>query len=331
MPKVLTVQDVARGRHRRPHHARNRAVGGFVMAIALVAAAGTMETAHAATPPVRPFGGFAEAGVVPLTHGHSHNDYERRHPLSDALSRGYTSIEVDVVLVGGQLLVGHDLIQALARGATLRSLYLDPLADWVARNGGAVFGPGGPALTLLIDVKSEARSTWRALEGTLANYEDMLTRFTPDGIEPGAVTVVVSGNRAPDLVAADSERFTALDARVDDLAGPNPAEPALMPMISARWADLFRWNGNGAMPAAELDLLRELVRAAHAQGRVVRLYDTPARTAAARENVWRTELAVGVDLLNVDDLTAGQAFLLAQQGPSGPGHRLAAGGVRRTP
>lgn len=333
---------MAGGRHRSPQPTRNRVVGVLAMAVALVAAGGTMETAHAATAPVRPFAGFAAEGVVPLLQGHSHNDYEQRAPLSDALSRGYTSIEVDVVLLGGQLLVGHDWVQALAGGRTLRALYLDPLADWVERNSGAVFSAGGPPLTLLVDVKSDARSTWRALEGVLANYSDMLTRFTPDGVEPGAVTVVVSGNRAPDLVAADTERFTALDGRAEDLAGPDQTEASLMPMISERWGDVVRWNGTGTMPRAELAKLRALVHKAHAQGKRVRLYATPDRTAAVRQNVWRAELAAGVDLLNVDDLAAGQRFLLLEadagpaaqassEKPSGAGHRLPAGGVRRTP
>lgn len=340
---------MARGRSRKPRPTRNRVVGVLAMAVVLFAAGGTVETAHAGTPPVRPFGGFPAEGVVPLAHGHSHNDYERRVPLSDALARGYTSIEVDVVLLGGQLLVGHDWVQALAGGRTLRSLYLDPLADWVERNSGAVFSVGGPPLTLLIDVKSEARRTWRALEAVLANYEDMLTRYTAEGTEPGAVSVVVSGNRAPDLLAADDDRFTALDGRVEDLAGPNPPDPTLMPMISERWGALFRWNGAGAMPPAELDRLRAVVAAAHDQGRRVRFYATPDRNATVRENVWRMELVAGVDLLNIDDLAAGQRFLLAEDraeraaagaraasgtaspAASGAGHRLPAGGVRRTP
>jgi hypothetical protein len=103
-----------------------------------------------------------------------------------------------------------------------------------------------------------------------------------------------------------------------------------MPMVSERWGAQFRWTGTGTMPPAEFARLRALVQLAHAQGRVIRFYATPARTAAIRENVWRTELAAGVDLLNVDDLSGGQAFLLAAN-PSGAGHKLAAGGVRRTP
>lgn len=329
---------MTRGRHRGPRPTRTRVGGVLALAVVLVAAGSTIETAHAAAPPVRPFAGFPAPGVVPLPHGHSHNDYERRAPLSDALARGYTSIEVDVVLLGGQLLVGHDWVEALAGGRTLRSLYLDPLADWVDRNSGAVFAPGGPPLTLLIDVKSEARRTWRALEGVLARYAEMLCRYTAEGTEPGAVSVLVSGNRAPELLAAETERFTALDGRVEDLAGPNPPPATLMPLVSERWGELFRWKGTGAMPAAELDRLRAVVAAAHAQGRRVRFYATPDRTPAVRENVWRAELAAGVDLLNVDDLAAGQRFLLAEGGagpaapaswtkPSGAGHRLPAGGV----
>jgi hypothetical protein len=301
-------------------------VGVLGMAVALFAAAGGVQSAQAATPPTRPFAGFAPGNVIPLSHGHSHNDYDQRHPLADALNRGYTSIEADVVLVAGQLLVGHDPLKALASGATLRGLYLDPLADWVERNGGGVFWPGGPSLTLLIDVKSEARNTWRALEAVLGRYADMLTRFTPDGVEQGAVTVVVSGNRAPDLVAADDDRFTALDGRVQDLDGA--ASPELMPLISERWGDVFSWPGTKQIADADLGRLRALVAAAHAQGRRIRFFDTPDATAAIRENVWRTELAAGVDLLNIDDLAKGQQFLLEQ---SEAGHRLAARGVHRTP
>jgi glycerophosphoryl diester phosphodiesterase len=305
---------MAGGRHRRPHRARNRAVGVLTMAVALFAASGCVETAHAAIAPTRPFAGFSAGGVTPLIHGHSHNDYQQRHPLSEALTRGYTSIEADVVLVRGQLLVGHTQLQAVAKGTTLRALYLDPLADWVQRNGGSVFGPGQPGLTLLIDVKSEAASTWKALESLLSGYHDMLTRYTADGVEPGAVTVVVSGNRAPGLMAADDDRLTALDGRVQDLDGAASAE--LIPLISERWADVFRWSGRGTISATDAARMHAIVAAAHAQGRRVRFYDTPAATATIRENVWRTELAEGVDLLNVDDLAAGQRFLLAQPRPA---------------
>src|SRR5689334_17418060 len=43
-----------------------------------------------------------------LYYGHSHNDYRQKHPLTDALRLGYLSIEADVFLVDGDLLVAHE-------------------------------------------------------------------------------------------------------------------------------------------------------------------------------------------------------------------------------
>jgi hypothetical protein len=47
-----------------------------------------------------------------LARAHAHNDYERDEPLSDALAQGFSSVEADVWLVDGKLLVAHDLEQA---------------------------------------------------------------------------------------------------------------------------------------------------------------------------------------------------------------------------
>lgn len=298
------------GRHRGRRRGPERVTSALALAIALVVAGGTGGTAQAATGFGTPFDGFDAAGVTPLAAGHSHNDYDQRRPLTDALRRGYTSIEADVVLVGGKLMVGHDLVTALVRGATLRKLYLDPLREWVRQNDGRVFRPGSPALTLMIDVKSDGERTWKALEAVLSDYQDMLTRWTPDEVEPGAVNVILSGNTVPELLADDDERLAALDGRAADLAAAEPASPTLIPMISERWGALFSWKGSGPMPADQRARLEQLVRTAHAQGRTIRFFATPARSGAVRAAVWRTELAAGVDLLNVDDLAAGQRFLL---------------------
>ena len=46
--------------------------------------------------------------VSPLPQAHAHNDYEHDRPLRDALDPGFTSVEADVWLVDGKLLVAHD-------------------------------------------------------------------------------------------------------------------------------------------------------------------------------------------------------------------------------
>jgi len=43
-----------------------------------------------------------------LVHGHAHNDYEHPHPLLDALSQGFYSVEADVYYDGGRFKVAHN-------------------------------------------------------------------------------------------------------------------------------------------------------------------------------------------------------------------------------
>src|SRR4029077_289228 len=123
--------------------------------------------------------------------------------------------EADVWLVEGRLLVAHDLKDARPE-RTLQALYLDPLKERVAKNGGRVY-PGGPVLTLLVDVKSDATNSYLALRDALKPYEKILTRFDTNQTEPGAVTVIVSGNRARELMEAETVRLAAYDGRLPDL------------------------------------------------------------------------------------------------------------------
>src|SRR3954470_22936373 len=82
--------------------------------------------------------------IVPLRHAHAHNDYEHARPLFDALDHGFCSVEADVFLAGGKLLVGHTP-RDLRPDRTLEALYLDPLRERAKANGGKVY-PGGPTI-----------------------------------------------------------------------------------------------------------------------------------------------------------------------------------------
>src|SRR5262245_43577148 len=128
-----------------------------------------------------------------LARTHAHNDYEHKRPLLDALDCGFCSVEADVWLVKGQLLVAHTPVQWNTE-RTLEKLYLDPLRDRVKANGGKVYKAAAP-FYLMIDVKTDAKETYAALATVLEKYADMLT-VTRDGkTEAKAVTVVISGNR----------------------------------------------------------------------------------------------------------------------------------------
>jgi hypothetical protein len=242
----------------------------------------------------------APQSVTPLSNAHAHNDYAHIHPLFDALDNGFTSVEADVYTVGSSLLVGHDR-ESLKPERTLESLYLAPLAERVRQNGGHVY-PSATRFFLLIDIKDDPRQTYRELQKLLSKHSDMLTTVEAGKVRPGAVTVVLTGNR-PQIERGESRvRTAALDGRLSDLSSHAPAH--LMPMISDNWTKQFQWNGDGPMPEGERDKLREIVKKAHASGRVVRFWATPENEA-----VWRELRAAGVDLINTDELTRLAAFL----------------------
>lgn len=111
-----------------------------------------------------------------LAQAHAHNDYRHTRPLLDALDQGFCSVEADVFLVNGELLVAHDRDQVTPE-RTLTSLYLEPLAARFRKEAGAPAAPDCP-YTLLIDVKSEAEPAWKALSAVLKKYRDVLTALS---------------------------------------------------------------------------------------------------------------------------------------------------------
>jgi hypothetical protein len=158
---------------------------------------------------------------------------------------------------------------------------------------------------LLIDVKSAAGPTYAALRDVLTNYADILTRFESNVIHTNAVMVIISGERAPSVMASEPSRFAAVDGRLPDLATNPPV--ALVPLISDNWTKQFKWRGMGLMPEDERTKLRELVQQTHVQGRRLRLWAAPDN-----ESGWKELYEAGVDLLNTDHLAEMEKFLRAR-------------------
>lgn len=242
--------------------------------------------------------------VVPLPRAHAHNDYEHARPLLEALDRGFCSIEADIWLIDGQLLVAHDRKNVQSQ-RTLSALYLEPLRERVRQNGGRVHH-GGPTVILLVDVKSAAEPTYAALHKVLEPFAGILTTFAGNEARTGAITVIVSGNRARETMAAQPLRFAAIDGRAADLDANPP--PALVPLVSENWKTVFGWAWDGPMPAEVRARLEQWVQRAHAQHRQVRFWNTPDRP-----EVWGILLDAGVDIIGTDSLPGLQQFLLQRR------------------
>ncbi|MDX2147735.1 MAG: phosphatidylinositol-specific phospholipase C/glycerophosphodiester phosphodiesterase family protein [Planctomycetota bacterium] len=302
-------------------------VGALVPAWAPSGAGGV---ATAAPPPAESVEGASDTGPRLVLRGHSHNDYWQTRPLLDALDLGFCSVEADVFLIEGELRVGHDVSECRP-GRTLESLYLEPLLERVltsvARGHGPrvyVNMPEGGFFTLFIDVKRDGVAAYQHIERTLRAFDarcpGLFTRFVREGsrVIPGAIWVVISGDRACQAMAEQNDRLAFFDGRLSDLAPvaltdaaqpdappgqwcagtPNTKPvPTFMPVISDAWRSHFSWPGVGPMPERERRVLHEFVREVHARGGRIRFWGTPNLP-----EMWRTLYDAGVDLINCDEL-----------------------------
>lgn len=239
----------------------------------------------------------------PLVCAHAHNDYYHKRPLLDALEHGFCSVEADVFLKNGKLLVGHFSFE-LKESRSLEALYLAPLAKRVKANGGSVHKTKAP-FHLMIDFKTDGSKTYAALQPLLEKYQFMLTEFESSKTKTKAVTIVISGSRPRAVMQKQTKRLAGYDGRMSDLG--QAVSPHFMPWISDSWRSHFKWRGKGELSTAEQVKLKRIVEQAHNCEQKVRFWAAPDNPSA-----WEVLHKAGVDFINTDRLDELAKFLRAK-------------------
>jgi glycerophosphoryl diester phosphodiesterase len=228
-----------------------------------------------------------------LHEGHSHNDFRRKAPLHKALDHGFHSVEADVHLHKGELVVAHNGF-LLSRKPTLERLYLRPLHALAQLQGmGSVHADGTPGFVLYIDIKQGCPDVLDTLLAQLEHYADMLTQWDHGQERLGAVTIIVGACGREQELLSRERRLFQFDGRHHHIGGPYDA--SVVPRIGMPLRRITRWRGRGAMDPAELDLLRSTVAQAKEEGRQIRFW-----AATNKTHVWQLLLDEGVDVINVD-------------------------------
>lgn len=248
------------------------------------------------------FPSFAQT-VIP---GHAHNDYLNRPALFEALESGLVSVEADVHLMGGELIVAHVRPMVKNRTRSLENLYLKPLFEHVAKNNGKVYPNYDGPFYLMIDFKGGSVEMYDSLMVLLAKYRSMLSAMEHDEFKQGAVTVFLSGSRPADAVLRSEPKLAFLDGRPSDLDKQQSAD--VMPMISDHYKSQVSWNGQGQIPPEEELKLRKLVSKVHAEGKKLRLWASPDQA-----NAWKTFQRIGIDLINTDTPRKFSEFMRSQR------------------
>ena len=229
---------------------------------------------------------FAQQGTRP----HAHNDYEHRRPLLDAVAAGFRSVEADVHLRDGRLLVGHNTVNR--RSPLLKNLYLRPLDSLM--NAGSPCNLK-PPFFLMIDLKTDGMATLQQLSSELRDFPQWLNGRCP-------VNIVLSGNVPKAQLLSQAFAGIMIDGRPDDLG--KGIDPIRMPWVSDRFSNWGSVDSNGRITAASVGRISTLAARIHAEGKTFRLWAIPDHPAA-----WRQLMDAGVDLLNTDRLEEMRAFM----------------------
>jgi len=244
-----------------------------------------------------------KAQVIPLVNGHAHNDYWHIKPLQQALKNGFMSVEADVHLLKGDLLVNHEAAFT-RKGRTLEKLYLKPLFEKAkANNFSSVFENGPKEFILYIDIKQGCPWICDTLISQLKQYEKMLTVWEDGVKKTGAVSVIIGACGQEEKWVNSSMRWFYFDAHFDALDGLYDSD--VIPRVSTNFSSVSKWRGVGEIPDQDLKKMREMIQRAHDQGRKVRFW-----AASQNPKVWNLLLKEGVDWINVDRLGKFRRFAL---------------------
>lgn len=223
---------------------------------------------------------------------HSHNDYLRNVPFWEAFGAGAASIEVDVILQNGKLMVAHE-VETIKPEWTLRSLYFEPIQEAVKLGMIDRFD-----FHLLLDSKTEGYSTLEAIIKDAVDFEEILfSKQNPTGLK-----LIISGNRPKPEDYTKYPEWVFFDYQSKTLTSDLPWEK--IGMVSLSFRQFSVWNGKGRIVAAEKRKLDEFVALVHSFQRPVRFWGSPDSKSA-----WKAFYDMGVDYINTDQPAIAQSYL----------------------
>lgn len=242
------------------------------------------------------FGAIAQK-VYTIENAHSHNDYKQVHPFVTAYNAAFGSIEADVYLVNGALLVAHSEDEWNER-RTLENMYLQPLAQHIKENNGFPYKDPKRKLQLLVELKSlpdieiKAMDSLFKLYPTIKNNKNIQIVFT--GKNPSIGVMLTT----PSYMYFDVEPGHDYTSKVWKKVA----------MVSSDFHLHTKWNGVGTMADADFQKLKNIVVQYHKLGKKVRFWDTPDNPAT-----WALMEQLQVDYINTDHIDSLAQFLNGKQ------------------
>ena len=225
---------------------------------------------------------------------HSHNDYTRTAPFWEAYSQHCRSIEADVFLHEGELLVGHEVEDLKPENSFLR-MYVDPIVRTFRANGGKMWAGSDDRLMLLVELKS-------ATEPTLSEVVKLLEQFPDVFCAADGVQIAITGNTPSKEHFLDYPVWVGFDGDIRETYTWAQLERVALVSNSFR---MFakKWNGKGRMIDSELEAVTAAIEKVHSWGKPIRFWEAPEGTSA-----YFTFWKLGVDIINTDKPAVASLF-----------------------
>ncbi|MEI6087529.1 MAG: alkaline phosphatase family protein [Bacteroidota bacterium] len=227
-------------------------------------------------------------------NAHSHNDYEQSQPFYLAYQESFGSIEADIHLVNGKILVAHDT-KDISVDRSLEKLYLDPLSYFLNKNNGNPYSDPNKTLQLLIDQKTDALPTLNALIEVLKKY--------PAIIQNKKIIIAISGNRPDAKDFSKYPSFIWFDGRLDE----NYSKDALskIALLSDDFGGYVKKKFPLEITSLENEKINTLIAHAHDENKKVRFWGVPDYSVA-----WEKMIDLKIDFINTDHILNLSDYLL---------------------
>jgi hypothetical protein len=235
----------------------------------------------------------AQKTVYTTANAHAHNDYQHEPPLIAAYNNKFGSVEVDLMLNEEELLVAHTE-KDIRYNKKFEELYIKPLVGFIKANNGYVYEDTTQSLVLMLDIKSDAKSTLDKIIYTISAYPEITGCKT--------LKVLISGNKPM------AKNYTSYPSYIwfDGLLSSNykPEELARIYILSDNFINYTTWKGLDAFPAKSWEALQKAVAKGHSLGKKVRFWNTPDFVDG-----WQKVLELDVDYIDTYSIKSLAEFL----------------------
>lgn len=222
-----------------------------------------------------------------VSNAHSHNDYEQKDPFWLAYNAGFGSIEADIFLIGGTLMVAHDMKELMANKRPLNTLYLEPLISCLIKNNGYPYADTTRHLQMLIDIKTDSIRTLDALINTLRNYDVIMNSKH--------LHWVITGNRPDPSLFPSYPSFITFDGVLSKQY--TQEELSKIAMLSDDWRKYTGWFGTGELPKTDLKKIQAAVKKSKKLQKPVRFWGAPDT-----QNFWKMLMKWKAGFINTDHI-----------------------------